>query len=67
MTELDDPATLVKFPPSMRTPCALSNRFAFDEKGVVDPRSWIIMIDWIDHIDSELRSFELRSTSSAHL
>src|SRR6266550_3178159 len=58
MTELDDPATLVIVPPSIRAPCALSNRFAFVEKGVVDSRSWIIMIDWIDHLYSEIKSFE---------
>lgn len=39
MTEFDDPETLVTFPPSIRAPFALSNRFAFDEKDVVDPRS----------------------------
>ena len=45
MTEFDDPATLVIVPPSIRVPLALSNRFAVVEKGVVDPRSWIITID----------------------
>lgn len=45
MTELDHPATLVMVPPSIRAPCALSNMFAIDDEGDVDPRSWIIMID----------------------
>ena len=46
---------------------ALWNRFAFDGIGVVDWRSWIIMIDYIDCIYSELTSFEAQAalTSSS--